>query len=66
MNRKRAAWVLFVTGAICMFGYMLTALRGVSPLFVRVGGVLFYVGIAVLLVGVILRGLGMRDRGRDN
>jgi hypothetical protein len=55
MTRKRAGWVLLVTGAICMFGYMLTSLRGVSPLLVRIGGMLFYVGIGVLLAGLLLR-----------
>ena len=48
-----------------MLGYMLTALRGVSPLLVQVGGVLFYVGIALLLAGGALRWPGERDgRGR--
>jgi hypothetical protein len=55
VNRQRAGWVLMVTGVACVVGYMLTALRGVSPLLVRVGGVLFYIGIGVFLAGVVLR-----------
>ena len=41
-----------------MFGYMLTAPRGVSPSLVRAGGVLFYVGIGVFLAGAVLRYAG--------
>lgn len=44
-----------------MVAYMLTAPRGVSPLLVWVGGVLFYVGIAALLAGVVLRWTGKRS-----
>ena len=61
MNRRRTGWVLLMIGTACMFGYMLTALRGVSPLFVRVGGVLFYAGIGVFLAGVVLRWSVSRD-----
>lgn len=45
-----------------MFLYVLTALRGVSPLVVLLGGVLFYIGIAGLLVGIILRWLDNKGR----
>lgn len=61
MDRKHAGWVLTVAGAACMLAYMLTALRGVSPSLVRVGGVLFYVGIGVFLAGAVLRWTGRRD-----
>jgi hypothetical protein len=61
MNRKRTGRILSALGAACVFGYVLTALRGVSPLLVRVGGVLFYVGIGALLAGVVLRWSGRRD-----
>lgn len=48
-----------------MVAYMLTAPRGVSPLLVWVGGVLFYVGIAALLACVVLRWTGKRSEPRD-
>ena len=61
MSRKRAGRVLLLTSAVCMVAYMLTAPRGVSPLLVWVGGVLFYVGIAALLACVVLRWTGQRS-----
>lgn len=63
MNRKRTRWILSTLGAVCIVGYMLMALRGVSPLLVRVGGVLFYFGIAIFLA-VVLLWLGRRDTRR--
>lgn len=63
MKRKRTRWVLSAIGAVCIIGYMLMALRGVSPSVVRVGGVLFYLGIGVF-VAVVLLWLGRRDTRR--
>ncbi len=46
---------LRMIGGVCLLGYVFTALRGVSPAAVRVGGILFYVGIALLLISLALR-----------
>ena len=54
-KQNRPAQILVVMGGACFLGYVLTALRGVSPAVVRAGGVLFYAGIVLLLVGVALR-----------
>ncbi len=56
---------LRVVGALCILGYVFTALRGVSPAAVRVGGVLFYVGIAMLLLSLALR-WRYREKAEDD
>lgn len=63
MRHSRLARVLMMAGSACMLIYVLTALRGVSPAGVRLGGVLFYVGIAALLIGLGLRVTGRRSKG---
>jgi xanthosine utilization system XapX-like protein len=41
-------------GVMCLVIYALLALRGQSPPGVRVGGILFYVGIVAIPLGLIL------------
>lgn len=57
---KRAGYALFLAGAACVAFYVLASMRGVSPGLVRAGGVGFYVGVAALVVGSVLRWLARR------
>ena len=41
-------------GVLCLIIYGLLALQGQSPLGVRVGGILFYVGVVAIPLGIIL------------
>lgn len=41
-------------GVLCLIIYALLALQGQSPLNVRVGGILFYVGVVAIPLGIIL------------
>ena len=41
-------------GVVCLIIYALLALQGQSPLGVRIGGILFYVGVVAIPLGIIL------------
>jgi xanthosine utilization system XapX-like protein len=41
-------------GVLCLIIYALLALNGSSPFNVRVGGILFYVGVVAVPLGLIL------------
>jgi xanthosine utilization system XapX-like protein len=41
-------------GVICFIIYMLLSLRGPAPINIKLGGILFYVGIVALPLGAIL------------
>ena len=64
-KQNRLGRILVALGAACFLAYVLTALRGVSPAAVRVGGVLFYAGIALLLAGLALRWWNKEKAGGD-
>lgn len=55
MNRRDTGWALMAAGIVCMLFYILISLGGLSPISVRVGGTLFYVGIVSIVLGAILR-----------
>jgi hypothetical protein len=42
-------------GVACMIFYILSALYSVTPALIKFGNLLFYVGIAALIVGVAVR-----------
>lgn len=52
---RNASYILFAVGAACVFIYMLAALRGASPEYVRAGGYIFYAGVAAILAGALFR-----------
>jgi hypothetical protein len=54
MNTRNLGRVIMAGGVLCLIVYALLALQGQSPLGVRVGGLLFYVGIVAVPLGVIL------------
>ena len=41
-------------GVVCLAGYALLAMSGGTPLNVRIGGILFYVGVVAIPLGLIL------------
>lgn len=41
-------------GVVCVIIYALLAMNGATPLNVRVGGILFYVGVVAIPLGAIL------------
>lgn len=45
---------IMAAGVMCLIIYALLALQGQSPLGVRVGGILFYVGVVAIPLGIIL------------
>lgn len=49
-------------GVLCLIIYALLAMRGNDPLNVRVGGILFYVGVVAIPLGVILLWTGEMKR----
>lgn len=49
-------------GVVCVLTYALLAMRGATPLNVRVGGLLFYVGVVAIPLGVILLWTGEMKR----
>lgn len=53
-------------GVASMLFYILLALRGLSVLEVRIGNVLFYVGIVTLPLGAILLWTGEMKHHREN
>lgn len=54
MNTRNLGRVIMAGGVLCLIVYALLALQGQSPLGVRVGGLLFYVGVVAVTLGVIL------------
>jgi hypothetical protein len=55
MRFKGAGRALMATGVVCIIFYILTALSDLSATVLRVGKVLFYVGIVALILGVVVR-----------
>jgi hypothetical protein len=53
-------------GVVCLVLYALLAMNGQSSLNLRVGGLLFYVGIVALPLGVILLWTGEMKDGPKN
>ncbi|HEX8494570.1 MAG TPA: hypothetical protein VF658_17120 [Pyrinomonadaceae bacterium] len=53
---------IMAVGVLCLIIYALLALQGQSPLGVRVGGILFYVGVVAIPLGVILLWTGEMKR----
>ena len=65
-KKQNRLWrILVAIGTACFLAYVLTALRGVSPAAVRAGGILFYAGIVLLLVGLALRWWNKEKAGGD-
>ena len=55
MKFKGAGRALMATGVVCMIFYILAALYGDSATAIRIGRILFFFGLAALIVGLALR-----------
>lgn len=55
---------IMAAGVLCLIIYALLSLNGSYPLNVRVGGILFYVGVVAVPLGVILLWTGEMKRPR--
>ncbi len=55
MRFKGLGRALIATGFICVIIYILAALYGYSATALRIGNVLFYIGIIAMIVGIALR-----------
>lgn len=64
MRFRGAGRALIAVGVVCMIFYILAALNGGSTTAMRVGNVLFYVGIVTILLGIAVRLLRQSPRRR--
>lgn len=55
MRFKGAGRALMAAGVVCVVAYILVALNGESATALRVGKVLFYVGICAVVAGLSVR-----------
>lgn len=58
MKTKGLGRSIMAGGVVCLLIYALLAMRGAAPLNVRVGGILFYVGVVAIPFGAILWWMG--------
>ncbi len=55
MRFKGVGRALIAGGVVCVIIYIVTALYGLSATALRIGNVLFYIGIVAMIVGLALR-----------
>lgn len=55
MKFKGVGRALMAAGVVCMIIYILAALSGLTTTTIRMGGVLFYIGLVALIVGLVVR-----------
>lgn len=55
MRFRGAGRALMAAGVVCMLFYILIALYSVTPALRKFGSVMFYAGIAAIIVGVVVR-----------
>ncbi len=55
MRLRGAGRSLIATGVVCIIIYVLVSLYGLSATGLRIGNMLLYVGIVVLILGIALR-----------
>lgn len=55
MRLKGAGRAFITTGVVFIFVYILVSLYGLSATGLRVGTLLLYVGIALFIIGLLLR-----------
>lgn len=55
MRFKGAGRALMAAGVACLIFYILIALYSVTPALIKFANLLFYVGIAALIVGIVVR-----------
>ena len=55
MNRRAMGWTFMAAGIACVLIFILLSLGVIITTVARAGGVLLYVGIAAIIVGIVWR-----------
>lgn len=55
MKLRGAGRTLIVAGVVCVIAYVLVSLYGLSATGLRIGTLLLYVGIVIIIVGIAIR-----------